>query len=171
MFAASRASLHADSCRAAAPLVLLLAALLPGCPGDGTAVEQCREIQSLRCDLSPVCTGDSSEDAVESCKIFYRDQCLHGVENVEAAPSGTEQEACLGALRAVAACVSAGTSPADCNVDLIAGDPPALCEVLVGSRVAALSACAFAALPIEKPAASDGGGGASPTAGGGGIGN
>ncbi len=56
----------------------ILGAVSPGCSTDAVAIQQCREIESVRCEGSASC-GIIDTDDIESCKRFYQDQCLHGI--------------------------------------------------------------------------------------------
>lgn len=67
-----------------------------GCSTGAIAIQQCREIERLRCEGAAIC-GAMSESKVESCKRFYDDQCLHGIAGDEE-PTADEQADCLAFL-------------------------------------------------------------------------
>ncbi len=80
-----------------------------GCSTDAVGVEDCRDIESARCEAASAC-GDVQDE--EACKRFYRDHCLHGLA-LEDEPSGTAVQTCVRSLKAVAACTPE-TALADC---------------------------------------------------------
>lgn len=135
--------------------VILLAAtpalggLVPACTTGAVGVEACRSIEAARCEAlraCPVALGGYTTDAqVNACTLFYRDECLHGVES-KAAPSDNEANACVAAVRATAACAKAGADSLDgcAGAELETGDPKAIspCAVIL-SAVDQLKACSF----------------------------
>ncbi|HSC89225.1 MAG TPA: hypothetical protein VLC09_18210 [Polyangiaceae bacterium] len=84
---------------AASPLALL------GCTTGAIAVNECREIEYLRCEASVACgLGDiENEDDVTACKSFYRDQCLHGIAGPKV-PTAKDQKDCVATIQAAADC-------------------------------------------------------------------
>ena len=86
--------------------------LLPGCGTDAVGVEACRQIEAARCSALRSCPvaqgGFKSDDEVDACTLFYRDQCLHGIESTTA-PTDAQLTGCVNAVKATAACAKAGT--------------------------------------------------------------
>jgi hypothetical protein len=157
-------------------LLLLLGpvALAAACGTDAIGIDACQKIEQFRCDLAPYCAAGTTEEDTASCKVFYRDQCQHGLENNERTPSNGEVDACLDALNRAASChVSGRATLAECP-DI------ALASGIVGSAVAPctlvmehpeyLAACAFIAKPLESLPTPDAGGGAGGATGTGGAG-
>ncbi|MEP7120157.1 MAG: hypothetical protein ABJE95_04565 [Byssovorax sp.] len=132
---------------AAGALLTLLAPT--SCGSDAVGIDECRTIETARCEAATAC--GFTPEKVESCTSFYRDECLHGVENADAgAPAATAVEACVAAVNATAACAKAGAKTvAGCaGVKVIAGADVTLAPcVVLQSKVDLLAACAFATLP------------------------
>lgn len=74
-------------------LFLFACTVLSACSTKAVAVQECREIESARCEASVPC-GIVEEDGVEECQRFYRDQCLHGIAGPKA-PTGDELKVCI----------------------------------------------------------------------------
>jgi hypothetical protein len=132
---------------AASALFLVLAPA--SCSTDAVGIEACRSIETARCEAATAC-GFTGEQ-VQSCTLFYRDQCLHGVENADAGPPTTEVvDACIAAVNATAACAKAGAKTLDgcAGAKLLTSADPTLtpCKVLL-EKVDLLAACAFATAP------------------------
>lgn len=71
------------------------------CTTDAVSVDACRRIEDTRCDRAVECGIQLSTAVakdVESCKRFYREQCLHGLVS-KVSISGPPLEDCLGAIR------------------------------------------------------------------------
>jgi hypothetical protein len=162
---------------------LAAASGLPSCGTDAVGVEACRALQTARCDATLAC--GSSETEVENCKLFYHDQCLHGIENPSSAaatgaggagggedtsdPTQTQVDGCVAAIRAVGQCAQSNiatmqdctavqlTEPSDGSVNASAKRSP--CDVLK-QHPEDMAACAFVAKPVTDPDA-----GALPDAG------
>jgi hypothetical protein len=65
---------------AAALLVMVgVASIAPGCSTDAVGVKECRRIEDARCEAARHCPKTFDISDVDSCKRFYRDQCLHGL--------------------------------------------------------------------------------------------
>ena len=137
----------------------LLTALAPAsCGTDAVGVEACRTIETARCEAATAC-GFTAEK-VESCTLFYRDQCLHGVESADAGVPATEViDACVAAINATAACAKAGAAKIDgcAGAALITGAEPTLAPcVVLQEKVELLAACAFvSAVPVEDAGVTD----------------
>ena len=67
-----------------------------GCSTQAVAIQECREIEALRCKASVSC-GIVEDDEVDSCKRFYKEQCLHGIAGDDE-PSADEQKNCRSLL-------------------------------------------------------------------------
>jgi hypothetical protein len=127
---------------------LLLILLAPAsCGTDAVGVEACRTIETARCQAATAC-GFTAEK-VDSCTLFYRDECLHGIENADAGtPATTTVDACVAAIDATAACAKAGAKTLDgcAGAKLLDSADHTLppCQILQ-EKVELLAACAFAA--------------------------
>src|SRR5690606_24451037 len=74
-------------------LGLSLVFALVGCSTKAVGINECRDVESARCEASVPC-GVIDESEVEECKRFYDDHCLHGITGKET-PSADEHRACL----------------------------------------------------------------------------
>jgi hypothetical protein len=156
------------------PFVVLAAAVLPalawvapGCGTDAVGIEACRAIELARCDVAPRCAGYEGSPAIETeeevanCRTFYRDHCLLGLENTEAAPGQGEVDACVDAIERTSACGSPGSSTMqECGVELRDGDDGSLAPCRVLQEPERLRACAW----LEPPPEDEGQGGGGATA-------
>lgn len=145
---------------------------LPGCGTDASGVEACRQIETARCEAAAAC-GYTSEQ-VTLCKEFYRDQCLHGIENADYEPSASDVEGCIAAVNQVRACAERGVGTmVDCpEAPLTPGSAASLtpCAILT-DKAHLLAACAFVSTPADAGTpGTDGGGGAGGSGGSGGHG-
>ena len=79
--------------------------LTAACSTGAVAVDECRDIQYARCEAALLCgfAEVSSFDDVDECKRFYRDQCLHGIQNSKA-PSKQEHAVCTDLLDSAISC-------------------------------------------------------------------
>ncbi len=94
---------------AATTFLLVTAA---GCDTGAVGVDECREIETARCEAADAC---GLIDDLEACKRFYRDHCLHGFPGDDA-PSQVKVDRCVGTLKAVETCRRSGTKQlADCK--------------------------------------------------------
>jgi hypothetical protein len=138
---------------AALGLALPVLGALTSCGTDAAAIEACQQIEAARCDAMQAC-GLSAAAAV-ACTDFYRDQCVHGVEDPKAAPTTAQIDACVAAVKATGACARAGAaSMAACPAaPMSSGADAALtpCDV-IGKNAHKLATCAF----VVAPAASTG---------------
>ncbi len=142
---------------AVASLVTLLAPTT-GCGSDAVGVDACRTIETARCEAATAC--GFTEEKVQSCTLFYRDECLHGVENADAGtPSTPAVDACVAALNATAACAKAGAKTIEgcAGAKLIDGASVTLAPcVILQDKVDLLAACAFATLvPVADAGTGD----------------
>ena len=102
----------------AAFAVLPIVGLVPSCGTGAVGVDACRSIESARCDALVSCPKEQhglAEDQVAACKLFYRDDCLHGIENNDAGADVvlTDKDACVKAIAATAVCAKAGAKTMD----------------------------------------------------------
>lgn len=135
-----------------AGLALSLGFFLAGCGTEAKGIDSCREIEEERCRQAPACPSHfrvKSEEDVEACVRFYRDQCLHGMS--APAPGKPALDACLQTIRRAGACAKSGAaSLAECSVAPSSQTEVATaCELLVHPEKTA--ECAFLAPPAEAP--------------------
>jgi hypothetical protein len=128
------------------------------CGSDAVGVDSCRAIETARCEAAAAC--GFTEPQVQSCTLFYRDECLHGVENADAGePASTSTDACVAAINAAAACAKAGakTISGCAGAALVTGADATLTPcVIVHDKVELLAACSFATLvPTPDAGATD----------------
>ena len=103
------------------------------CGTDAVGVDDCRDIETARCEAAASCQGDLHVEDVDACKRYYRDHCLHGLR-VEDEPGAPVLNACVRAIEAAGACaaVDPNTTVADCAADeaaLRSQTSPALVQV------------------------------------------
>lgn len=152
----SLAGLLLSASLAAGALLVFLAPA--SCGSDAVGVDACRSIETTRCEAASAC--GFSDDQIEACTLFYRDECLHGVENADAGtPATMVVDACVAAVNAAAVCAKAGAkSIAGCSgADLVTSADSSLppCTILT-QKVELLAACAFAVRPpVADAGASD----------------
>ncbi len=86
-------------------LFVLSMILTSACSTGAVAVDECREIQYERCESALLCgfADVSSFADVDECKRFYRDQCLHGIQNTKA-PTKQEHSVCLDLIDSALTC-------------------------------------------------------------------
>jgi hypothetical protein len=129
-----------------------LGALAAACGTDAVGVDACKQIELARCDVAPVCKADFD---VDHCHAVYRDQCLHGIENVDHPPSDAEVSDCVAAIQAVAGCARRGDANMSvCPVPVVNTVLPATlspCDVIL-SNAHLLERCSFAATPSDAGA-------------------
>jgi hypothetical protein len=130
---------------------LVLALAPAGCGSDAVGIDACRQIEDARCQASTAC--GYTADQVDACNLFYRDQCLAGVENADAGtPADTTVSACVAAIQAAGACAKAGAKTIDgcAGAKLLDGADHTRtpCE-LIQAHVEDLAACAFVTMPVS----------------------
>ena len=142
-------------------LLAVLGAGLPigfavaSCGTDAVGVEACRQIEDAHCAAAPRCKPGFD---VEACKRFYRDQCLHGIENPLDGGAIADQtvNACVAAIEATAECAKQGVMiMTDCPAaPMIPGEEDRVpCDVIGPSgRPDILAACAFVTAPPTEDA-------------------
>jgi hypothetical protein len=147
-------------CLIASVLALGSIAVAPSsCGPDAVGVDDCRTIESARCEAAIGC--GIVEDA-ESCQRFYRDHCLHGFAASET-PGGSEVTACVEAIRTAGKCAADDDeqSLADCldggdSIEPLPGaDLQTVCDVI--RRPERTRQCKF--LNVEEPEGAAGAGG------------
>lgn len=139
--------------RPALTLTALLFTLLgatAGCGTDAKGVDACREIEQERCRQAPACPNAfrvQSEEDVEACVRFYRDQCLHGTATVD--PGKPALDACLQTIRRAGNCARSGASSLEeCEAPVSSSTTlQTACEVLVNPEKTA--ECSFL-VPVEE---------------------
>jgi hypothetical protein len=89
-----------------------LGGALSGCGPEPVGVDDCRAIESARCEAAVSCglVNDADE-----CTRFYRDHCLHGLAAPET-PGGAAVTDCVEAIQRAGQCAEddAEQSIADC---------------------------------------------------------
>jgi len=135
-------------------------AIVPGCGTDAVGVDACRRIETARCEAAVAC--GYTADQVTTCKDFYRDQCLHGLQNNEWEPSTADVDACVAAIGQVRVCAERqAASMAECaEAPLAPGvDGSALtpCAILT-DQAHRLDKCDFVVMPADAGPGTDGGG-------------
>ena len=141
---------------AVASLFTLLAPT--SCGSDAVGIDECRTIETARCEAATAC--GFTPEKVQSCTLFYRDECLHGVENADAGtPTTPNIDACVAAVNATAACAKAGAKTIDgcAGAKLIDGASVTLAPgVILQDKVDLRAACAFATrVPVADAGATD----------------
>lgn len=146
---------------------LAAVAALGSCGTDAEGIATCRRIETIRCEAAPACPDHFdivTEQDVEACTQFYRDQCLHGLQRA-VDPGDPAAQACFNALETVSQCARDGVaSLGECSgpqgavaVTLAADAAAPPCDAIATPE--RLLACAFLADP---PPNSDAGTNATP---------
>lgn len=105
--------LRALTAGAASALAAFFVVHASGCGTDAVGVEDCRDIESARCEAGKFC---GLVDDVDQCKRFYRDQCLHGMA-VGERPGAPRIKECVATIQKAGECAKAGaTTLAECAV-------------------------------------------------------
>ncbi len=121
------------------------------CSTNAVGVTACRDIEYERCAVAPICMAGFDTG---QCQRFYRDECLVGIQDLEAgADPDTLAGPCVSAIQMVAACVDGGDASAEACQKLIPdascpelGTPATACNIILNCPEV-LSACAFVAAP------------------------
>ncbi|MBK7581814.1 MAG: hypothetical protein IPI67_16600 [Myxococcales bacterium] len=123
-----------------------------GCGTDAVGLEECRDIETARCEAGKFC---GLVDDVDQCKRFYRDQCLHGLAAGER-PGAPLVKECVATIRAAGACAKAGyTTLAECAADPTLSLPSqktyhtTSCDIVKEPEGA--EECEFLYKPVELP--------------------
>lgn len=85
-------------------LSVVAVALYAACGSDATGIDECRQIETARCQQALGCgislaTPPAVSDSVDGCISFYNDACLHGLEVAD--PGGPAVAACVQAIQDV----------------------------------------------------------------------
>jgi hypothetical protein len=74
------------------------------CGSDATGIDECRQIETARCQAAPACLDTVSlampphvGSDVDGCINFYNDACLHGLEVAD--PGAPAVAACIKAIQ------------------------------------------------------------------------
>ena len=104
-----------------------------GCGPEPVAVEDCRVIEYARCDAGVEC---GFVDDADSCRRFYRDQCLHGF-TAATSPGGQDVQDCVDAIERAGECASddSGQSVSECldgdnDIEVVDDDVESVCDVV-----------------------------------------
>ncbi len=120
-----------------------------GCGTDAVGVDECRDIESARCEAGAFC---GLVDDVGQCKRFYRDQCLHGLANGDR-PGSPQVKACIATIRAAGQCAKDGAEDVSSCTALPSQTIHAkVCDVIL--RPEGAVDCDFLGAPVEIPDAS-----------------
>jgi hypothetical protein len=142
---------------AALPVALAVAS----CGTDAVGVGACTEIEEARCYLAPLCVSGFD---VQKCLLFYRDECLVGIQDTDpdAGDPSTLAPGCVAALEETSKCVDGGDGGCpglaallvapDASCTEGATPDPTACNIIVACPEI-LAACAF----LAQPDAGDGG--------------
>ena len=118
------------------------------CGTDAEGIDECREIESARCEAGQYCENLDVTD-VDACKRFYRDQCLHGMANGEK-PGAPKVKKCISAIQAAGACARDGIALADC-LDVGPALPTTITPCDVIEKPETIVACEFLFEELEIP--------------------
>ena len=135
------------------PLALAPACFAAGCGVEPVGLDSCRKIEDQRCEAAPGCAALKQPD-VATCKRFYRDQCLHGLQ-VDTDPGGPVVDKCVAAIRAAGAC-AAGAPDAPCAA-VQSSTSVSACKIIEAPELAADCAWLVPPAPAPTPAATDAG--------------
>lgn len=123
------------------------------CGTDAVGVGACREIEYARCEAAVSC---GMIDDAESCKQYYQDHCLHGVD-LDEGPRSVAVGNCVSAIRAAGRCADRqddDTPPEDCDSSWLEdADARRVCDVVAEPERA--PACEFLVADPEEEAEED----------------
>jgi len=139
-----------------AAMVSFLVVSAAGCGSGAIGVDKCRSIEQARCEAGSHC---GIVDDVEQCKLYYRDQCLHGLAHGDA--SSSEVDHCVKTIQLAGDC--AKKNGVDAKLSSCAPPPSAApnglttaCAIVETPQQT--DECAFlSAVPPEAGAAEGGG--------------
>jgi hypothetical protein len=77
----------------------------PSCGTDAVGVDDCRKIESARCEAAVHCEGSFDVADVDACKRYYRDHCLHGLRIADR-PGSPVLNRCVVAINAAGDCAA-----------------------------------------------------------------
>lgn len=120
-----------------------------GCGTDAVGVDECRKIEEARCEAGVPC---GVVDDADACKRFYRDQCLHGMQNAEK-PGDPAVNKCIATIKAAGRCAAAEVENlADCPEPPTAGTTlTKVCDVVLEPEL--VVECDFLVEPVVLPEA------------------
>ena len=123
------------------PMGVAATAFPAGCGSSAIGVEDCRSIETARCQAARGCkVGLDSTSNEALCERFARDNCLHGM--VVQAPTAGAVTDCVNALKAAGTCVTKKTSLSDCTaVGGVTKATASVCDVIENPEQ--ISACEF----------------------------
>ncbi|HMR08931.1 MAG TPA: hypothetical protein PKA88_24290 [Polyangiaceae bacterium] len=118
-----------------------------GCGADAVAVDECRDIESARCEAGVFC---GLVDDVAECKRFYRDHCLHGFASGDR-PGSPQVKACIATIQAAGRCAKAGTPELSTCTPAVSAKTvhSTACEVILNPE--GVQECEFLATPVVLP--------------------
>jgi hypothetical protein len=146
-------------------LAVATTATTEGCGTDAVGIDACRQVETARCEATRSC--GATDDEVTSCSLYYRDACLHGIENATRPPTDADTKGCVAAVNAVRACADAKvTTIAGCTATPLADGANVCvpgtananlspCQV-IHDCAHILAACAFAVGPKSDAGVDDG---------------
>lgn len=139
-----------------AATVTFLVMSATGCGSNAVGIDKCRSIEDARCEAGASC---GLVEDVEQCKLYYRDQCLHGLAHGDT--SNTHVEACVKTIQLAGNCAKKNGTNAKLSS---CATPPSLqpnglvtaCDIVQTPQQT--GECAFlAAVPPEAGASTDAG--------------
>lgn len=125
---------------ASIPAVAVWLAMLAGCSTDPVNPDGCRQIEYARCEAALSCPTEFPKLDLDSCKRFYRDQCLHGLASEED-PGQPRIDQCVKAIGTAALCANAKQEPCELEVTKTA----VACDVIQHPEI--YKECEFLAPP------------------------
>jgi hypothetical protein len=133
------------------PFVLSLAvgaASAIACGTSAVGVDDCRSIETARCQAARACGfGIDTASDEQVCLRFARDNCLHGM--LVQAPTAGSVTSCVNAIQGAGACATKKTSLADCAaVGTVTPATLTVCELVENPEK--IPACEF--LTAQPPA-------------------
>jgi hypothetical protein len=144
-----------------AAVIAFLVVHASGCGTDAVGVDECRDIEYARCAAARYCgLIDNTDSAVDACKRFYRDQCLHGLASGER-PGGPKVKDCVAVINTAAQCAKNGqdvigsSDPSQCDLSKLRSPLTTLtdtCDIV--RQPEQVQACEFLAEPVQVPDAS-----------------
>ena len=144
---------------------------LPTCGTDAVGVDTCRDIEAARCEAASHCPDIFEIHDVEACRLYYRDQCLHGLA-IQREPGAPLVRDCVEAIEQAGRCADRDTPLDECgSLEEDSSGATSVCELIGAPEL--LEACSFLVPAPEEqveeedsPAESSGAGGAGGAASG-----
>jgi len=143
-------------------LVGLFPVLPFACSTDAVGVQECREIEEARCAAARSCDlGIDSDEELEVCQRYARDNCLHGLATKNT-PKSSELNACIGVIEKAGACAKDGKDLAsECGIDTYRlSNAVPVCDIIEDPEEATLCGPVLVeeTPEVEEPPESDAGG-------------